>query len=279
MELSLPRFFMILTPELIRSEGMRLLIFQHLRNLQVKELNRKRQLRYNASPKGKERIAQYALKHGDRLKLAQEKYNKTAKAKARLHKYNRTEKFKIKKLRYKLKHPERVKEGDSRRHKAYQASGRALEVSRVWCAKNREKVRAYGRSAGKKRYATSRGKFITVARSRIRAVIKSAGLKMPASASKLIGCDWDTLRKHIESQFTGAMTWANYGKWHVDHVTPISSFDLTDPEQVARCFSWRNMQPLWAFDNLSKGAKLIYIKKNTQPTQSIPCQDHCIEKS
>lgn len=250
---------------------MRLLLFQHLRNLQVKELNRAKQLRYNRTPKARARLARFAERHPEKIKAAQERYNKTPKAKARLHKYNRTEKFKLKKQRYKLRHPERVKEGDARRHKADQESGRATKWRKQWVANNIEKVRAYGRAAGKRRWATLRGRFITIARNRIRAAIASAGLKMPASASKLIGCDWDTLRAHLESQFTDGMSWSNYGKWHADHIRPISSFDLTDPEQVARCFSWRNMQPLWAFDNLSKGAKLIYVKKPTQP-QNQPCQ-------
>lgn len=85
---------------------------------------------------------------------------------------------------------------------------------------------------------------------------------------KLLGCTFSDFKKHIESQFTDGMTWEGVisGKIHLDHKQAVSTFDLTDPEQVARCFSWQNMQPLWAFDNLSKGAKLIYIKKNTQPT-------------
>jgi hypothetical protein len=53
------------------------------------------------------------------------------------------------------------------------------------------------------------------------------------------------------------MTWDNYGKygWHLDHIKPCSSFNLKDPEQQLQCFHWSNQQPLWAKDNLSKGAK------------------------
>lgn len=55
------------------------------------------------------------------------------------------------------------------------------------------------------------------------------------------------------------MTWANYGKsgWHIDHIKPCASFDLSDPDQQKACFHYSNLQPLWAFDNLSKGAKLV----------------------
>ena len=50
------------------------------------------------------------------------------------------------------------------------------------------------------------------------------------------------------------MSWDNYGihGWHIDHIRPCASFDLTDPEQQRQCFHYPNLQPLWAFDNLSK---------------------------
>jgi hypothetical protein len=51
------------------------------------------------------------------------------------------------------------------------------------------------------------------------------------------------------------MTRENHGLWHVDHIRPCASFDLTDPEQQAICFHYTNLQPLWAIDNIKKGAR------------------------
>jgi hypothetical protein len=42
-----------------------------------------------------------------------------------------------------------------------------------------------------------------------------------------------------------------YG-WHIDHIRPVSSFDLSDPAQVQECFHFSNLQPLWAIDNIKK---------------------------
>lgn len=61
---------------------------------------------------------------------------------------------------------------------------------------------------------------------------------------------------HLEAQFAPGMTWENRGEWHVDHIRPLASFDLTDPEQLRTASHYTNLQPLWASDNLAKGARL-----------------------
>jgi hypothetical protein len=76
---------------------------------------------------------------------------------------------------------------------------------------------------------------------------------------ELLGCSVEELKKHLEKQFTEGMNWDNYGKkgWHIDHILPCASFDLTDPEQQKRCFHYTNLQPLWAEDNYKKRDKIL----------------------
>ena len=76
------------------------------------------------------------------------------------------------------------------------------------------------------------------------------------STRKLIGCNIKQLKKHLEKQFTKGMTWANYGKWHIDHIKPCASFDLSKPSEQRKCFHYTNLQPLWAKDNMKKHTNL-----------------------
>lgn len=72
---------------------------------------------------------------------------------------------------------------------------------------------------------------------------------------KLLGADIDIIKKHIEDQFIKGMTWENRGKWHIDHIKPIASFDLNNIKEQYKAFHYSNLQPLWAIDNLKKGKK------------------------
>ena len=79
---------------------------------------------------------------------------------------------------------------------------------------------------------------------------------------ELLGCDKDTFLQHLESQFIEGMTWENYGLkgWHVDHIIPISSYDLTNEDEVKKACHYTNLQPLWWQDNLEKGDKISILK-------------------
>lgn len=47
------------------------------------------------------------------------------------------------------------------------------------------------------------------------------------------------------------------GIWHIDHVIPVSHFDLNNLDEQMIAFNWRNTMPLIAKDNLSKNNKII----------------------
>lgn len=87
------------------------------------------------------------------------------------------------------------------------------------------------------------------------------GLKKNRKWESLVGFNVEQLKTHLEKQFLPGMSWKNYGDWHIDHRRPVASFSFVTAEddQFKECFSLTNLQPLWAADNLRKGAALVYI--------------------
>ena len=85
-----------------------------------------------------------------------------------------------------------------------------------------------------------------------------SGKTRSMSAVRDLGCSIGQFRLYIENQFDPGMSWGNYGsKWHLDHVIPVSHFDMDDKTQQLEAFNWLNYQPLWAKDNQMKSNKLI----------------------
>ena len=88
----------------------------------------------------------------------------------------------------------------------------------------------------------------------IRNVIKNGGYQKTAKTSEVLGADWDIVKEHIESMFTDDMTWENQGRWHFDHIIPIS---LAKSEaEVLALNHYSNLRPLWGKENIVKSNKL-----------------------
>lgn len=130
---------------------------------------------------------------------------------------------------------------------------------REYVEENRDKVREYHRNYMRE-YVKDRSdrdpqyKLIKLMRSRLYKALKRC--QKSATTMELVGCSSFELKSHIESLFLDGMSWENYGEWHVDHIKPCSSFDFMDPSQQYECFNYKNLQPLWANDNLRKSDKL-----------------------
>jgi hypothetical protein len=61
--------------------------------------------------------------------------------------------------------------------------------------------------------------------------------------------------EYLGDLFTEKMNWDNYGKWHVDHIIPLSSANTE--EEIYKLCHYTNLQPLWAEDNIKKSNKII----------------------
>ena len=81
--------------------------------------------------------------------------------------------------------------------------------------------------------------------------------KKITSHIKELGCSIEELKLYLEKQFQIGMTWENWNNtgWHIDHIKPLSKFNLTDINQIKEACHYTNLQPLWAKDNILKGNK------------------------
>lgn len=80
------------------------------------------------------------------------------------------------------------------------------------------------------------------------------GAKSGRSWETLVGYTLEDLHRHLERQFRHGMSWANYGRWHIDHIVPRAAFRYVtaeDPEFLA-CWALTNLRPLWKAANLKK---------------------------
>ncbi len=133
----------------------------------------------------------------------------------------------------------------------------ALSPPEAACREYQERVAAKAASRAKARAAASTPskRMRAAVSSRMWHALKSHGVSKGAALFDLVGYSKEQLVAHLEGLFAPGMTWETYGAWHVDHKKPCALFDLTDPEQFEQCWALTNLQPLWATDNIRKGAK------------------------
>ena len=82
---------------------------------------------------------------------------------------------------------------------------------------------------------------------------KNGMSKMNKKTFEILGYTTGELKSHLSKLFTKGMSFDNYGDWHVDHITPVSWFDLTNKDEFNKCWSLSNLKPMWAQENISKG--------------------------
>ena len=100
-------------------------------------------------------------------------------------------------------------------------------------------------------------RLVRACRKRLWDAFKKRGLSKSRDdhTMDLVGCSGSELEEYLVAKFKPGMTCDNYGKWHIDHIKPLSLFNLNDPEQLRMACHYTNLQPLWAEENLSKGAR------------------------
>ena len=171
--------------------------------------------------------------------------------------YRETNKEKIRerqKIAHK-KHYEANKEKIQAAHKVYNElnKDKTKKQRHGYYERNKRKILDYNQSyRNEKLESDTQFRLAYILRSRLRTALNKK--YKAGSAVKDLGCSIEELKAYLESKFQEGMTWENHSQtgWHIDHIKPLSRFDLSDREQFFEACHYSNLQPLWAEDNLSK---------------------------
>lgn len=132
--------------------------------------------------------------------------------------------------------------------------------TREWQKVNKDRLNKYWRDR-------SKNDLCFRLRKHVRTVIHNAlsGKSKAARTLALLGCSsWQEFRDKIASRFKPGMSWDNWGEWHLDHVRPLASADMSNPEDQKAVFHIDNLEPKWAKDNNEKASwwnGVLYRKK------------------
>jgi hypothetical protein len=175
---------------------------------------------------------------------------------------------KIQQYEYRQKNKEKVKKRNEKWRKEnkdkvdiicarYRKTEKRRKISREWAIKPENRQKSYDRRNYRYHNDIQFNLKIKLRR-RIHSSLSQRLISKSATSIKLLGCSYMFLKEYIENKFTEGMTWEKVlsSEIHLDHILPCDSFDLTDKIQQQECFHYTNLQPLWAFDNLSKSNKI-----------------------
>lgn len=142
------------------------------------------------------------------------------------------------------------------KHRGACRACRKIQAQR-WAETNRERFDEYQSNYKHNRYKQDlQFKIKCVLRARLRKALKDNW--KTGSAVKGLGCSVDEFKNYIESKFQPGMSWDNWSRdgWHLDHIKPLDSFDLSNEQELEKACHYTNLQPLWATENCTKSNKV-----------------------
>lgn len=198
-----------------------------------------------------------------KLKSSKDGHQPTCKICRKIYRQNNKDKIKLKDKEYNLKNSnlikiQRAKYREKNRAKLAAAQREYIKANEAevkrrkseWKKKNIEKINLKIKNDMKNNPSLRLKHNL---RSRMRQALKKD--YKSGMAIKLLGCSIEYFKQYIQSLWIEDMSWKNYGQWHLDHIIPIAS--IQDDEQCKIVCHYKNIRPLWASDNLSKGSKII----------------------
>lgn len=119
------------------------------------------------------------------------------------------------------------------------------------------RAKQHQRMIGRRKASDPVFRIIREARVFISRSIGRNGYTKQSRTHEILGCGWDFFKSHIERQFLKGMTWDNRAEWHIDHIQPMAIAATEEDALALNHFT--NLRPMWAKDNLAKGAQITHL--------------------
>jgi hypothetical protein len=131
---------------------------------------------------------------------------------------------------------------------------RYYRLGKAWRENNKEKISQYTKRKPTYSSFSANKKIALHLRDRLKKIIANIRIGKKRAQPKWLGCTSTELLRHIEKQWQHGMSWGNYAidGWHLDHIKPLCSFDLTKESEQQKAFHYTNIQPLWATEHRKK---------------------------
>jgi len=155
----------------------------------------------------------------------------------------------------------------------YQTNKNKIKIyHEKWRKINKNKLRIYWNSYRKNRKINDlEFKILCNLQCRLWFALKAKKVHKLFKTMALVGCTIPELKAHLQSKFLNRMSWQNYGDWHIDHIKPCASFDLSIPQKQQECFHFSNLQPLWATTEIARSYGDNFSIGNIEKGNSISC--------
>jgi hypothetical protein len=123
---------------------------------------------------------------------------------------------------------------------------------------NRKSARVRGRRKYHKNKYDPLFRIKKIMRSQVARMLIRVRQRKTSRTAEYFGCSAHDMRLYIEAQFHSGMAWNNHGKvWELDHITPMSKFNLLDPYQMRLCNHYTNLRPMLKTQNRMKGDIMV----------------------
>ena len=206
---------------------------------------------YEDKEKKRESDRKYYLKNKEKIREAHRLWKENNKEYLK-------EMDKVYSKRYRLKNKEEINRKSREKQPITTEKRRDYkkEYNKKYFQKNKKIIQEYHRVYRIERYhSDDMFRCSCAIRSMIWTSLRNKGYTKKSRTYEILGISYEEFSLYMERQFVDGMCWGNHGEWHIDHIIPLSSAHTE--ADVIKLNHYTNLQPLWAYDNLSKGSKIL----------------------